>query len=73
MPISSSIPPIDLPEVDIFSFLFNRKDRPFPDDKILSNLAIRPEIRFDYAEKPFFDGGTDHYQWTFGIDAYFVF
>jgi len=46
---------------------------PFPDDKIFSNLAIRPEIRLDYAEKALFDGGTDHYQWTFGIDAYFVF
>ncbi|KAJ5776911.1 hypothetical protein N7520_000157 [Penicillium odoratum] len=35
MPVSSNYPPIDIPNVDLWSFLFERKDRPFPDDKIL--------------------------------------
>lgn len=33
MPVSSSYPPVNIPEVDIWDFLFERKDRPFPDDK----------------------------------------
>ncbi|KAJ5637091.1 hypothetical protein N7490_006970 [Penicillium lividum] len=35
MPVSSNYSPIDIPNVDLWSFLFERKDRPFPDDKIL--------------------------------------
>ncbi|KAF7716212.1 4-coumarate--CoA ligase [Penicillium ucsense] len=35
MPVSSTYPSVDIPDVDIWSFLFDRKDRPFPDDKIL--------------------------------------
>ncbi|OJJ08551.1 hypothetical protein ASPVEDRAFT_179986 [Aspergillus versicolor CBS 583.65] len=35
MPVSSTFPPIDIPNVDIWSFLFERKDRPYPDDKII--------------------------------------
>jgi hypothetical protein len=33
MPISSQFPPLDLLETDIWSFLFERKSKPFPDDK----------------------------------------
>lgn len=33
MPIDSPHPPVNFPEVDIWSFLFGKKDRPFPDDK----------------------------------------
>lgn len=33
MPVASSYPPVSIPEVDIWDFLFERKDRPFPDDK----------------------------------------
>jgi hypothetical protein len=47
--------------------------KPFPTDNLGQNLVIRPEIRFDYADKAFFDAGTDHYQFTFGIDAYFTY
>ncbi|CEJ59252.1 Putative Acyl-CoA synthetase [Penicillium brasilianum] len=35
MPVSSNYPTVDIPSVDLWSFLFERKDRPFPDDKIL--------------------------------------
>ena len=35
MPITSNYPDLPLQESDIFSFLFSRKDRPFPDDKVI--------------------------------------
>ena len=33
MPQESLFPPCEIPEVDIWGFLFERKDRDFPDDK----------------------------------------
>ena len=33
MPVESSFPPVDVPNTDLWNFLFNRKDRPWPDDK----------------------------------------
>ncbi|KAJ5907508.1 hypothetical protein N7495_000190 [Penicillium taxi] len=33
MPVSSNYPDIDIPNVGLWDFLFERKDRPFPDDK----------------------------------------
>jgi hypothetical protein len=47
--------------------------KPFYKDDTGQNLVIRPEVRFDYAENAFFDGGTDHYQWTAAVDAIFTF
>jgi len=47
--------------------------RPFAQDEIGQHLVIRPEIRFDYSEKRFFDGATDRYQLTAAIDAIFSF
>ncbi|PYH63316.1 acyl--CoA ligase [Aspergillus vadensis CBS 113365] len=35
MPVSSRYPPVDIPDLDIWSFLFERKDKPFPDDKVI--------------------------------------
>jgi len=46
---------------------------PFPNDTYGKNLVIRPEVRYDYASKNFFDGGTDRYQFTAAIDAYYKF
>jgi hypothetical protein len=46
---------------------------PFPNDVYGKNLVIRPEVRYDYATKGFFDGGTDHGQFTAAIDAYYKF
>ncbi|MDB5354745.1 MAG: hypothetical protein JWN24_1198 [Phycisphaerales bacterium] len=46
---------------------------PFPNSDIGKNLVIRPEVRVDYSDKRFYDGGTDHYQFTAALDAYFVF
>jgi hypothetical protein len=46
---------------------------PFPNSDIGKNLVIRPEVRVDYSDKRFYDGATDHYQFTAALDAYFVF
>jgi len=46
---------------------------PFPNHDWGKGLTIRPEVRFDYAEKNFFDGGTDRYQVTAAIDAIYQF
>ncbi|KAH8432144.1 acyl--CoA ligase [Aspergillus melleus] len=35
MPVSSHYPPLDIPNVDLWTFLFERKERKFPDDKII--------------------------------------
>lgn len=40
MPVSSNYPPVDIPNVDLWTFLFERKDRPFPDDKSESLTAL---------------------------------
>jgi hypothetical protein len=34
---------------------------------------IRPEIRGDYAQNDFFDGGTENFQFTAAIDAIYSF
>ncbi len=46
--------------------------KPFPKNKILSNLVVRPEVRYDYADQPVFASG-DHDQLTFSMDALFTF
>ena len=46
---------------------------PFPDNDIAKNFVVRPEVRYDYASKRVFDGGTDRYQFQAAIDAYFTF
>jgi hypothetical protein len=46
--------------------------KPFPDHKVFSHLTIRPEIRYDYSDKPVFASGADH-QLTFKVDALFTF
>jgi hypothetical protein len=46
--------------------------KPFPKDKILSNLLFRPEIRYDHSDRSFFSTGTRD-QLTFSMDALFTF
>lgn len=45
---------------------------PFPHDKILSNLIIRPEVRGDFCSKDAFNGGKDDTQGTVAVDAIFA-
>ncbi|TKA76907.1 hypothetical protein B0A49_02742 [Cryomyces minteri] len=35
MPTKSSYPDVEIPDTDIWGFLFERKDRPYPDDKVI--------------------------------------
>ncbi|KAI9372082.1 hypothetical protein BJX61DRAFT_466536 [Aspergillus egyptiacus] len=35
MPVSSQYPSVDIPDVDLWAFLMERKDKPFPDDKVI--------------------------------------
>jgi len=46
---------------------------PMPTNALGSNLVIRPEVRYDYAQNAIFDGGTDFDQLTVGVDAIFTF
>src|ERR1035437_984327 len=46
--------------------------QPFPKDKILSNLLIRPEARYDCSDQPVYAGG-EHNQLTFNVDVIFKF
>jgi Putative beta-barrel porin-2, OmpL-like. bbp2 len=46
--------------------------KPFPKNKILSNLLFRPEVRYDYSNQPVFNS-VDHNQWTFSMDTLFTF
>ena len=43
MPADSLYPPVDIPNVDLWNFLFERKDKPFADDhgKQFKSFAIR--------------------------------
>ena len=50
MPVSSNFPDLELPETHIFSFLFNRKDRPFPDDKVIYQDADDSSRAYTYAD-----------------------
>lgn len=38
MPVSSPYPSVDIPNVDLWTFLFERKDKPFPDDNSESSI-----------------------------------
>ncbi|HWE04883.1 MAG TPA: outer membrane beta-barrel protein [Tepidisphaeraceae bacterium] len=46
---------------------------PFPDNAVGQNLKIRPEVRYDYSNVGYFNGLTEHSQWTLAVDAFFDF
>ena len=58
---------------NLYEATVNVSIKPFPSDRIGQNLVIRPELRFDYSDKLFFNAGTKHSQASLGIDAYFTF
>ncbi|CZR51084.1 probable 4-coumarate-CoA ligase 2 [Phialocephala subalpina] len=45
MPTESTYPQLDVPNVDLWTFLFERKDREFPDDKL---IYIDPDTKRSY-------------------------
>ena len=46
--------------------------KPLPNDKVFSHLLLRPEIRYDYANRPVFSSG-ERDQLTFSMDVLFTF
>jgi hypothetical protein len=40
MPVNSKYPPIEVPKQDLYNFIFDRKDRPFPDSHGLFPLSM---------------------------------
>ena len=61
----------DSSAINIYAISLGLTIKPMPKDPIGSNLKIRPEIRYDYAEKDIFDGRQD--QWLMGGDIVFTF
>ena len=46
---------------------------PMPDHVAGSHLRIRPELRYDHADAPEFDGGTSNDQFTVALDVLVTF
>ncbi|MGA2775264.1 MAG: outer membrane beta-barrel protein [Candidatus Omnitrophota bacterium] len=46
--------------------------KPFPKDKIFSNLLFRPEVRYDCSNRSVFNS-DERNQWTFSVDTLFTF
>ncbi|ETI28852.1 hypothetical protein G647_01304 [Cladophialophora carrionii CBS 160.54] len=50
MPIKSDFPDVELPVTDIWSFLFNRKDREFPDSHVIFQSADTLSRQYTFAQ-----------------------
>ena len=50
MPVSSRFPVLDLPEVDIYSFLFHRQNRPYPANNIIYQDADDSTRKYTYTD-----------------------
>jgi hypothetical protein len=59
--------------LDLYSLTAGVTATPFPQHAVLSRLKVRPEIRYDYAEDPEFDGGTEYNQVTAAVEVLFTF
>ena len=46
---------------------------PFPNDKTLKNLIIRPELRGDFSTEPVYNNSSDNEMYTAAIDMIFKF
>ena len=64
---------IPLQGTDAWEGTFGVTFTPMPNNTIGSNLKIRPEVRYDYAQKSIFSGGTNNSQCTAAIEAYFTY
>jgi 4-coumarate--CoA ligase len=50
MPIKSLYPELQLEKTDIFTFLFNRTDRPYPDNKVIFQDADTPSRLYTFSD-----------------------
>lgn len=46
MPSKSKYPSISIPNTDLWGFLFERKDKPYPDDKGMNDEYIRRMLAY---------------------------
>ena len=53
----------------VFEITLGLAITPFPSDPWGSNLKIRPEIRYDFADDDIFDGGGEDEQFTAAVDV----
>lgn len=60
-------------DLDLYSATVGVTATPFPRHAVLSRLKVRPELRYDHASTPEFDGGTKDRQFNVGVDAVFTF
>ncbi len=58
-------------EGNFFENTFGLNLTPWPTHKVLKNLSIRPEIRWDHSDRPVFGGAHD--EMTIGFDMIFKF
>ncbi len=47
--------------------------KPFPKDKVFSNLLFRPEFRYDASDHPVYNNGDRNHELTFSMDTLFTF
>ena len=47
--------------------------KPFPKDKVFSNLLFRPEFRYDRSDHSVFNNGDRNHELTFSMDTLFTF
>ncbi|KAJ9604703.1 hypothetical protein H2200_010817 [Cladophialophora chaetospira] len=70
MPTTSSYPPLDIPNVNLWSFLFSRSDQPYPDAKVLFSDAEAPRAYTYHAVRDatikFGSGLLAEYDWKKG-------
>jgi hypothetical protein len=65
MPVESAFPSFEVPKEDIWAFLFERKDKDYPDDKSMSSIpncfiphASRPTAHQDFTLIPILGDST---------------
>ncbi|KAI9882602.1 MAG: hypothetical protein M1823_005649 [Watsoniomyces obsoletus] len=70
MPTESLFPPVDIPNVDIWTFLFERKNREYPDDRVIYRDS-KTSRAYTYAQVraasiQFGQGLKDNWDWRKG-------
>jgi len=60
-------------DIDVMSATLGLSITPFSSSTALNGLTIQPEIRYDHATTPEFDGGTSRDQVTLGIGVLYSF
>lgn len=60
-------------DLEVASATIGLSITPFPESRSLSGMRVQPEVRYDHATTPEFDGGSRKNQITFGIGVLYAF